>query len=102
MADETELIPDLLLVGFPGDEEGQGVAARGLDLGARPAINGLLGFQGWLGILPSMHTLKVVYNEASEGESVKEVVAKDFEVFPLIFGLHVSGDTFKQVPERKK
>ena len=31
-------------------------------------------------------------NEATKEEGVKEVVAKDLEVFPLIFGLHVSGD----------
>ena len=40
-------------------------------------------------------------NEATEEEGVKEVVAKDFKVFPLIFGLHVSGDIVNQVPERK-
>ena len=64
-------------------------------------MHGLLGFQGWLGILPSTHTLKVVYNEASEGESVKEVMAKDFKRFPLFFGLHVSGDIVNQVPEKE-
>ena len=31
-------------------------------------------------------------NEATEEEGVKEVVAKDLKVFPLIFGLHVSRD----------
>ena len=31
-------------------------------------------------------------NEATEEEGVKEVVAKDLEVFPLFFGLRVSGD----------
>ena len=32
---------------------------------------------------------------------MKEVVAKDLKVFPLIFGLSVSGDIVNQVPERK-
>ena len=40
-------------------------------------------------------------NEATEEEGVKEVVAKDLEVFPLFFGLRVSGDIIEQVPERK-
>ena len=40
-------------------------------------------------------------NEATEEEGVKEVVAKDLEVFPLFFGLRVSGDIVEQVPERK-
>ena len=41
-------------------------------------------------------------NEATDEEGVKEVVAKDLEAFPLFFGLCVSGDIVKQVPERKK
>ena len=48
-----------------------------------------------------MHTLKVVYNEASEEESVKEVEAKDFKQFPLFFGLSMSGDIPNQVPEKE-
>ena len=39
--------------------------------------------------------------KATKEEDVKEVVAKDFEVFPLIFGPHVSRDIVNQVPERK-
>ena len=39
--------------------------------------------------------------KATKEEGVKEVVAKDFEVFPLIFGLHVSGDIMEPVPKRK-
>ena len=39
-------------------------------------------------------------NEATEEEGVKEVVAKDLKVFPLFFGLSVSGDIVNQVPER--
>ena len=31
-------------------------------------------------------------NEATKEEGVKEVMAKDLEVFPLIFGLRGSGD----------
>ena len=69
---------------------------------ARPGISELLGFQGRLGILPGAHTLKVVYIEASEEESVKEVVAKDFERFPLIFGLHVYRNIVEPVPEKRK
>ena len=42
--------------------------------------------------LPSAHTLKVAIYKATEEESVKEVMAKDLELFPLIFGLCVSGD----------
>ena len=40
-------------------------------------------------------------NEATEEEGVKKVVAKDLEVFPLFFGLRVSGDIVEQVPKRK-
>ena len=40
-------------------------------------------------------------NKATKKEGVKEVVAKDLEVFPLIFGLHVSGDIVEPVPKRK-
>ena len=40
-------------------------------------------------------------NEATKEEGVKEVVAKDLEVFPLILGLHVSGDIVEPVPKRK-
>ena len=68
----------------------------------RPGISELLGFQGRLGILPGAHTLKVVYIEASEEESVKEVVAKDFERFPLIFGLHVHRNIVEPVPKKGK
>ena len=75
-------------------------ASEGSGPRARPGINGLLGFQGWLGTLPSAHTLKVANNEAAKEESVKEVVAKDLKVFPLFFGLSVSGDIVNQVPER--
>ena len=38
-----------------------------------------------------MHS-QVAINKATEEEGVKEVVAKDLEVFPLFFGLPVSGD----------
>ena len=69
---------------------------------ARSSISELLGFRGWLGTLPSAHTLKVAINEATEEEGVKEVVAKDFEVFPLIFGLHVSGDIVNKFLKGKK
>ena len=40
-------------------------------------------------------------NEATKEEGVKEVVAKDLKVFPLFFGLSVSGDIVNQVPERR-
>ena len=69
--------------------------------GARSSISELLGFGGWLGTLPSTHTLKVATNEATKKEGVKEVVAKDLKVFPLIFGLHVSGDIVNQSLKRK-
>ena len=75
-------------------------ASEGSGPRARPGINGLLGFQGWLGILLSAPTLKVV-NEASEEESGKEVVAKDFKDSPLIFGLFVYGNIVDPVPEKK-
>ena len=71
-----------LLVGFPGDEEGQGVPARGLGRGQGQCINGLLGFQGWLGILPSAHTLKVANIEASRKEGVKEVWPRTSRILP--------------------
>ena len=38
-----------------------------------------------------MHS-QVAINKATEEEGVKEVEAKDLEVFPLFFGLRVSGD----------
>ena len=67
-------------------------ASEGSGPWARSGISGLLGFWGWLGILPSAHTLKVAKIEATREDSVKEVEAKDLKVFPLIFGLRVSGD----------
>ena len=39
--------------------------------------------------------------KATKEEGVKEVVAKDFENFPLIFGLHVSGNIVEPVPEKE-
>ena len=77
-------------------------ASEGFGPRARPGINGLLGFQGWLGTLPSAHTLKVAIYKATKEEGVKEVMAKDFKVFPLIFGLHVSGYIVEPVPEKRK
>ena len=74
---------------------------RGVWAWARSSISELLGFRGWLGTLPSAHTLKVAINEATEEEGVKEVMAKDLKVFPLIFGLHVSGDIVNQSLKRK-
>ena len=41
-------------------------------------------------------------NKAPKEEGVKEVMAKDFKVFPLIFGLHVSGNIVEPVPEKRK
>ena len=38
-----------------------------------------------------MHS-QVAINKATEEEGVKEVEAKDLEVFPPFFGLRVSGD----------
>ena len=40
-------------------------------------------------------------DNATKEEGVKEVVAKDLKVFPLIFGLHVSGDIVNQSLKRK-
>ena len=40
-------------------------------------------------------------SKAARKEGVKEVVAKDLKVFPLIFGLHVSGDIVNQSLKRK-
>ena len=45
LADETEPIPDLLLVGFPSDEEGQGVE-QGVWAEGEARVNGLLGHLG--------------------------------------------------------
>ena len=57
-------------------------ASKGSGPRVRPGINGLLGFQGWLGILPSAHTLKVANIVASRKEGVKEVWPRTSRILP--------------------
>ena len=76
-------------------------ASEGSGPWARSGISELLGFRGWLGILPSASTLKVATNKVTGEEGVKGVMAKDLKEFPLFFGLRVSRDIVNQVPEKE-
>ena len=93
-----------LLVGFPvpdGDKEGQGVPARGLDLGARPVHKRATGFPGLAGYSPQRaHSQGGQHRGFQEG-GCERGLAKDLKDSPLIFGLLVYGNIVDQVPKRK-
>ena len=70
MADETELIPDLLLVGFPGDEEGQGVL-QGVWAEGETRRKRATGSPGLLSTSSALHSLKAASIKASWKEGVR-------------------------------